>query len=163
MSKWIYFLVLVLVSGLSASDHKPIRVYADISGDMLHAGHMEFFKQARALGDELVIGVLSDEDIASYKRLPILTLQERATMVRACRYVDEVIEGPPLCASREFLIKHRIDFVVHGDDFDPKSPLAKSQYGPAMEMGIFVQVPYTAGISTTDIIHRILARADELK
>ena len=157
--KCLLFLFL-LTFPLLAND-RPVRVYADISGDLFHAGHVAFLKQARAFGDELVVGVLADDDIETFKRAPILTLKERIAVIEACRYVDEIIPEPPLCASKEWLQQHQISVVVHGDDFDPEGPLAKAQYGPAMEMGIFVTVPYTNGISTTDIIERILERGGE--
>lgn len=135
---------------------KPGRVYADIVGDLLHAGHIEFFKNARAFGDYLIIGVLSDEDVASYKRVPILTLEERVAMIQACRYVDEVIVAPPLRTTEEWLKEHEIDIVVHGDDFNPE--LLIDQYGVPIQLGIFRTVPYTKGISTTNIIERIKDR-----
>lgn len=132
------------------------RVYADIVGDLLHAGHIEFFKKARAYGDYLIVGVLSDEDVASYKRKPILSLEERAAAVEACKYVDEVFIAPPLRTTEEWLKKHKIDAVVHGDDFEEE--LLVDQYGASIRMGIFKIVPYTKGISTTEIIERIRER-----
>ena len=135
---------------------KEIRVYADIAGDLLHMGHVEFFKKAKEIGDYLIIGVLSDEDIASYKRVPILTLEERVEMVAACRYVDEVIIAPPLRLTPEWILEHQIDYVVHGDDFNPD--LLKDQYGASLDLGIFRSVPYTRGISTTQILQRIADR-----
>ena len=132
------------------------RIYADIVGDLLHAGHIEFFKMAKQYGDYLIIGVLSDEDVASYKRVPILTLQERVAMIKACKYVDEVIVAPPLRLTKEWIQEHQIDLVVHGDDFNKE--LLMDQYGISIELGIFRSVPYTQGISTTDIIQRIVGR-----
>ncbi len=161
MFKKCVFVVLVsmgLFAGAYAEEgHKPKKVYADVVGDLLHAGHMEFFKKAREYGDYLIIGVLSDEDVASYKRVPILTLKERVAMVQACRYVDEVVPAPPLRLTREWIQEHGIDVVVHGDDFNPE--LLMDQYGVSIEMGIFQSVPYTPGISTTNIIQRIVDRS----
>ncbi|MBS0653718.1 MAG: adenylyltransferase/cytidyltransferase family protein, partial [Verrucomicrobia bacterium] len=138
------------------SQHRPKRVYADIVGDLFHAGHIEFFKKAKECGDYLIICVLSDEDVESYKRVPILTLQERAAVISACRYVDEVIVAPPLRLTKEWIEEHEIDLVVHGDDFNPD--MLMDQYGVSIEMGIFKAVPYTRGISTTNIINRIVER-----
>jgi cytidyltransferase-like protein len=135
---------------------KPIRIYVDVVADLMHAGHVEFFKKAKAMGDYLIVGILSDADVASYKRAPILTLEERAAEVRACRYVDEVITAPPMRVSEEWLKENLIDFVVHGDDFDEKTMCW--WYGVPMQMGIFRTVPYTKGISTTNIIKRITDR-----
>ncbi|HSX03540.1 MAG TPA: adenylyltransferase/cytidyltransferase family protein [Rhabdochlamydiaceae bacterium] len=135
---------------------RPVRVYADIVGDLFHMGHVEFFKNAKAYGDYLIIGVLSDESVASYKRIPILTLEERVAVIKACKYVDEVIAAPPLRTTKEWLEEHQIDIVVHGDDFNKEQLL--DQYTAPIEMDIFKIVPYTRGISSTDIIKRIKER-----
>lgn len=142
---------------LTAED-KQVRVYADITGDLLHSGHIEFFKKAKEFGNYLIIGVLSDEDVASYKRRPIMNMYERAELIGACKFVDEVIIAPPLCASKEWLLEHKIDFVVHGDDFNRE--LLVEQYGPALELGIFRSVPYTKGISTTELLDRVTTRGN---
>lgn len=153
----IFFSTFLLANDAPA--RKPVRIYADIVGDLFHMGHVEFFKKARELGDYLIIGVLSDETVASYKRVPILTMEERGAVIGACKYVDEVILNPPLRTSREWLEEHQIDLVVHGDDFN--LDLIHDQYGVPFEMGIFKLVPYTRGISSTDIIKRIKERGFE--
>ena len=139
--------------------HRPLRVYADIVGDLFHAGHVEFFKRAKAFGPVLVIGILADDTVESYKRVPILTLEERTAVIGACRYVDEVIVAPPLRLTEEWIQEHEIDLVVHGDDFNAETLM--DQYGAAIRLGIFRTVPYTKGISTTDIIQRVVDRQAE--
>jgi cytidyltransferase-like protein len=150
-----FLFVSVWVSAVFANE-RPVRVYADIVGDLFHAGHVEFFKKARAFGDVLVIGILADDTVESYKRTPILTLEERAAVIGACRYVDEVIVDPPLRLTEEWIREHEIDFVVHGDDFNQAT--LRDQYGVALDLGIFRSVPYTKGVSTTEIIGRVLER-----
>jgi cytidyltransferase-like protein len=61
------------------SEHE--RVYVDLVGDLFHAGHVEFLRAARSFGDWLVVGVLSDDVVAAYKRRPITTLEERVAVV----------------------------------------------------------------------------------
>ena len=95
------------------------RVYVDMVGDLFHAGHVALLRAARALGDELVVGVLSDETATAYKRRPIMTLDERVAVIEACRHVDEVIADAPDRLTHEFLEEHQLDLVVHGDDIDP--------------------------------------------
>jgi cytidyltransferase-like protein len=129
------------------------RVYADMVGDLFHHGHVEFLRQARELGDELVVGIHSDADVASYKRPPVMTMEERVGVVSGCRYVDEVIADAPLRVTRDFVERHGIDLVVHGDDFDRERLLR--MYGEPEEMGILRTVPYTPGISTTEILDRL--------
>jgi ethanolamine-phosphate cytidylyltransferase len=74
--------LLLLVSfsvwrGLSGKRRKPVRVYMDGCFDMMHYGHCNALRQARALGDELVVGVVSDEEIIANKGPPVIPLYER--------------------------------------------------------------------------------------
>lgn len=151
-----FFLLLVLHLSLHAEEEKQVRVYADIVGDLFHAGHVEFFKKARSFGNYLIIGVLGDQTVEEYKRRPVLSLEERAKVIAACQYVDEVVIDPPVRLTEEMVRDLKIDYVVHGDDFNQS--LLEDQYGVALQLGIFRTVPYTPGVSTTNIIQRIVER-----
>lgn len=129
------------------------RVYVDMVADLFHFGHVRFLEQARAFGDHLIVGIHSDATVASYKRTPIMTMEERIESVRGCRFVDEVVPDAPLIVTREWIDRNGIDLIVHGDDFDPA--LAERLYGVPMALGIFRTVPYTPGISSTELIRRI--------
>ncbi len=133
------------------------RVYVDMVGDLFHAGHVSLLREARRHGDWLVVGVLSDDTAASYKRRPIMTLAERVAVIESCRYVDEVIEDAPLRVTEAFLDEHAITLVVHGDDLSPEG--AESVYGPAAASGKLAYIPRTGGISTTELIQRVLDAA----
>ena len=133
------------------------RVYVDMVGDLFHAGHVALLRAARERGDHLVVGVLSDETVAAYKRRPIMTLAERVAVIEACRYVDEVIAGAPDRLTPDFLRERQIALVVHGDDLD--SDAAAEVYGPAVETGRLHLVPRSGAISTTDVIARVLGRS----
>lgn len=127
------------------------RVYVDMVGDLFHAGHVAFLREARRHGDWLIVGVLSDDITASYKRRPIMTLAERVAVIESCRYVDEVIADSPDRLTEDFIDEHRITTVVHGDDLSLDG--AESIYGPAVAAGNFVYVPRAGGISTTQLIN----------
>lgn len=136
------------------------RVYADMVADLFHSGHVEFLKQARTFGDYLLVGIHADDVLVSndYKKgIPILTMDERVNSVGACRFVDEVLPNAPFIMDRPWIDKHNIQIVVRGDDM-PKDRL-EYFYKVPMEMGIFRTVPYTEGISTTEIIRRIMERS----
>ena len=135
----------------------PTKVYVDMVGDLFHAGHVSLLREARRHGDWLVVGVLSDETAASYKRRPVMTLAERVAVIEACRYVDEVIEDAPFRVTEAFLDEHAITTVVHGDDLSPEG--AESIYGPAAAAGRLIYVPRTGGVSTTELIQRVLDAA----
>ena len=136
------------------------RVYTDMVADLFHAGHVEFLKKARTFGDYLLVGIHADEVLISnnYKKgKPILTMEERVNSVGACRFVDEVLPNAPFIIDRPWIDKHNIEIVVRGDDM-PQDRL-EYFYKVPMDMGIFRTVPYTAGISTTEIIRRIMERS----
>tara|TARA_Y100000996_G_scaffold414456_1_gene405372 strand:- start:1451 stop:1876 length:426 start_codon:yes stop_codon:yes gene_type:complete len=129
-----------------------MRIYVDMVGDLFHFGHVNLLKQARELGDYLIVGVHSDKVVEGYKRLPIMTMEERIATIFSCRYVDEVIPNAPLSIDLKWINKHNIDMVVHGNDIS--KGLDQNWYKVPFEMGILHLIPYTSGISTTDIIKR---------
>lgn len=132
------------------------RVYVDMVGDLFHVGHVNLLRAARDHGDWLIVGVLSDEVVAGYKRRPIMTLAERVAVIAACRYVNEVIPDAPDVVTKSFLDAHGVSVVVHGDDIPPE--ISEAMYGSALREGKLRLVQYTAGISTTDLIRRIRER-----
>ena len=128
--------------------------------DLFHSGHVEFLKKARAFGDYLLVGIHADDVLISndYKKgKPILTMDERVNSVGACRFVDEVLPNAPFIIDRPWIDEHDIQLVVRGDDM-PQDRLDYF-YRVPMDMGIFRTVPYTEGISTTEIIRRIIERS----
>ncbi|HVB92655.1 MAG TPA: adenylyltransferase/cytidyltransferase family protein [Acidimicrobiales bacterium] len=135
------------------------RVYVDMVADLFHPGHVEFLRKAKSLGDALVVGIHTDDAVESYKRRPLMTMTERMAVVAGCRYVDEVVANAPLAVNQDWLKTHRIDLVVHGDDFDDHT--AAKYYAVAMEMGIYRTVPYTPGVSTTELLVRLRQRIEE--
>ena len=128
------------------------RVYADMVADLFHYGHVEFLRQISELGDYVVVGIHSNEVVESYKRTPILSMEERMACVAGCRYVNEVIPNAPLQPDADWIAKHNIDLIAHGDDASDE--MQTFLYKVPMEMGIYKTVPYTESISTTEIIRR---------
>ena len=121
--------------------------------DLFHYGHVNFLRQARECGDYLLVGVHADETVMTYKRRPILSMEERVASVEGCRYVDEVVSNAPLMIERDWIKQHDINLIVHGDDVPGE--MEERWYKIPIEMGIYRSVAYTPGISTTDIIARI--------
>ena len=70
-----------------------MRVYMDGCFDVMHYGHANALRQARALGDQLVLGLISDDEIRRAKGPPVMDYKERKTLVGANKWVDEVIDG----------------------------------------------------------------------
>lgn len=90
-------------------------VYMCFSSDMLHSGHLNIIKKASHLG-KLIIGVLSDEAVISYKRYPLLPLSERKAMFASIVGVWKVVEQNKL-SYKENLLQYKPAYVVHGDDW----------------------------------------------
>ena len=97
------------------ADFENRTVYLCFSTDLLHSGHIALLRRARRLG-RLIVGVLSDEAVAGYKRFPLVPFAERAALMRSLALVDQVVEQRTL-SYRENLERYRPDYVVHGDDW----------------------------------------------
>ncbi len=91
-------------------------VYMCFSTDLIHGGHIDIIRRAARLG-RLTVGVLSDEAVASYRRLPLVPCAERMRLFENIAGVRRVVEQRTL-SYRENLEKYRPDLVVHGDDWD---------------------------------------------
>jgi len=130
------------------------KVYVGMSADLVHPGHLNILKKAREIGEvEVIVGLLTDEAIASYKRMPYMTFQQRKEVIESLRSVDRVIPQTTLDYVPN-LEKIKPDYVVHGDDWREgiQSKTRKrviealSKWG-----GELVEVPYTKGISSTQL------------
>ena len=93
-------------------------VYVDGVFDLTHDGHFKLFQQAKKLGDILYVGVLSDTECENYKRLPILTAEERELNILNSKHVNKVILNVPNIVSQEFIEKYKIDIVAHAHNID---------------------------------------------
>lgn len=91
------------------------KVYLCFSTDIIHGGHIALIRRAQELGD-LIIGVLSDEAVAGYKRFPLVPASERRVMFENIAGVTRVVEQKTL-SYRDVLMELRPDFVVHGDNW----------------------------------------------
>lgn len=142
-------------------DKNIFRVYTDMVADLFHWGHVNLLQRAKEIANQksnnqgiLVVGIHDDQDVAKYKRIPIMNLDERTKVVKACRYVDEVVEKAPLEVTPEFITANNIDLVVHAHR-EEENEKYDFMYRYAKQLNKFERIEYTEDISTTDIIDRL--------
>lgn len=131
------------------------KVWTDGCFDMFHYGHANALRQSKDLGDYLIAGVHSSSDINQEKGLPVMEDEERCEVVRSCRYVDEVVKDAPFVTQAEMVKQYEVDIVVHGDDIVLDKNGIDS-YSQVRKLGMFKEVRRTLGISTTEIVGRML-------
>ena len=141
------------------SSQNQVRIFMDGAFDMMHFGHMNAFRLGRELGTFLIVGINSDESITECKGPPLMNNDQRRTMVESCKFVDQVLPDCPYIMNKEYLDyiirEYNVDYVIHGDD--PCIVDGNDVYATAKEAGRYKSIPRTEGISTTDIIGRILS------
>jgi len=127
-------------------------IYVGMSADLLHPGHTNIIKEAAKLGD-VTIGLLTDKAIASYKRLPFMTYEQRKDVVENIKGVTRVIPQDAL-DYRDNLNLIKPDIVVHGDDWKEGVQIkTRQQVIDTLKEwgGELVEIPYTKGISSTQL------------
>ena len=131
---------------------QPKTVYVGMSADLIHPGHLNIIEHARDLGD-VVIGLLTDKAIASYKRLPYMNFDQRRKVIESIKGVSNVVAQDTLDYVPN-LVELKPDYVVHGDDW--KSGVQVKTRQRVIETleqwgGQLVEIPYTKGISSTQL------------
>ena len=127
-------------------------VYVGMSADLIHPGHLSIIDVARKLGD-VTVGLLTDEAIASYKRLPFMAYEQRKIVIENIRGVANVIPQTTLDYTQN-LLDVRPNYVVHGDDW--KDGVQSSVRDRVIEVlrqwgGELIEPKYTEGISSTQL------------
>lgn len=128
-----------------------IIVYTYVVGDLLHRGHRQALKQAKALGDYLIVGVLTDEATAAYKHWPIIPFDERMEGIEELPYVDRVVTQYNIDPT-ENLKKLDVDILTHGDDWDENFPGAEYMRNIGKRA---IRTKYYPYQSTSKIIEKI--------
>ena len=128
------------------------KVYTFVVADLFHIGHLNCLRQAKELGDYLIVGVLTDKAVEAYKRTPIIPCWERATIVANIKCVDEVILQDTLDPTANLKKLGDVDIITHGDDWDEDFPGAEYMRSIGKKA---IRIKYYPGQSTTKIIEKI--------
>lgn len=126
-----------------------VRVITFGTFDVFHLGHLNVIKRAREMGDELIVGVSTDELNARKKgRPPVFCYEERAAIVAALKYVTHVFPEESLELKRTYVKQYAADILVMGDDW-------RGKFDYLSDICRVVYLPRTPSISTTAIIEKI--------
>jgi choline-phosphate cytidylyltransferase/glycerol-3-phosphate cytidylyltransferase len=131
-------------------------VYTSGTFDMLHINHLKMIEYARSLGDILIVGVNTDELVATYKSEPIIPFEERIALMKALKYPDIVIPQHSL-DHKEKAKKLNFDVFVVGDDWAGKFDYLKEQNVSV------VYFPYGKGVTSTNLKEKIYKNYEKMK
>lgn len=130
------------------------KIYVKGVFDLVHYGHINFLKEARALGDWLTVGVTPDERVISMKRKPVFNVHKRAEVIAAIKYVDEVFTDGPREITTEFMHQHGFDLYVFGT-LNESERAVRLYDCRDLPRSMIVEIPYTYGVSTTEVMQKI--------
>lgn len=127
-----------------------------MSADIIHPGHMNILKEASSYG-EVIVGLLTDQAIASYKKIPLMSYEERFSIIDGIKYVSKIVKQDTLDYTNN-LMDIKPKYVVHGDDWT--TGIQKNVRKEVIEVlkgwdGELVEVPYTEGVSSTSIKEKL--------
>lgn len=135
-----------------------MKIYLGMSADLLHPGHLNIINEARKIIEkngkgEIIVGLLTDKAIASYKRLPYMTFEQRKVIIENIKGVSQVIPQETLDYVPN-LLKIKPDYVLHGDDW--KTGVQAKTRQRIIDVlkewgGKVIDIPYTKGISSTNL------------
>lgn len=133
--------------------------YTDMCADLCHYGHFNYLDLvyekciSLANGDDiwLIVGIHDDDTIVSYKRTPIMTMEERCRMIKYHTRVKQIIPNAPLKVTTEYLQNFNVNALFTGT-----RPVEELEMMYNIPIYMIHMIPYTDGISTTDLINRVL-------
>lgn len=135
-----------------------LKVYTGGTFDLFHAGHVNFLRECSRFGS-VTVALNTDEFIEAYKgKPPIMSYQERAEVLLACRYVDDVVPNFDGADSKTAIDWVNPNVVIIGSDWAVRDYYAQMGFTQSWldQRGISLcYIPYTQGISSTDIKARI--------
>lgn len=132
------------------------RVYTRMVADLFHEGHVNFLRAARALGTHLTVCVVSDERVAENKgKQPVMKQAERAAIVAACRYVDAILTETPASVNLKYMQRHGFSIYTFACASEPERR-EKLKLCESLPAEMIQELPYTPGISTSDIVLRVI-------
>lgn len=143
---------------IQSGDAAAKRIWVDGCFDFFHHGHAGALRQARALGDELVVGVHSDKEIEKNKGPVVMHESERVFAVTACRWTTQTVPDAPYVTDPDVMKQYACQYVAHGDDITTDAN-GNDCYQKVKDLGMFIVFKRAPNISTTDLIGRMLNKS----
>lgn len=139
--------------------HAIKTIYAGMSLDIIHNGHINLLKEAQKHG-RLIVGLLTDNAIASYKSTPLMNYDQRKLIAENIVGVSEVVSQDTLDYSTN-LRRLKPDYVIHGDDWrEGVQKLTRQKVIETLSEwgGELIEVPYTRNVSSSDLKNQVKKR-----
>lgn len=125
-------------------------VYIGLTADTIHHGHINLIEKGRSYG-ELIVGLLTDEAVSDYKRIPLLNYEQRKKILINIKGINKVVPQNDWDYSKN-IKKYKPDFMLHGTDWNT-GPQVKLKQNALKELkkygGKLIEIPYTKGVSST--------------
>jgi glycerol-3-phosphate cytidylyltransferase len=138
---------------------KTMIVYTGGTFDFFHAGHVNFLRACSRYGS-VVVALNTDEFVEAYKgKKPLMPYHEREAVLRACRWVSDVVPNLSGADSKPTIVSVNPDYIIVGDDWEKKDYYKQMSFTKEWleERGIVLRyLPYTKGVSTTELKKRLL-------
>jgi glycerol-3-phosphate cytidylyltransferase len=136
------------------------KLYTGGTFDVFHYGHMNLLKKCNMISDKVIVSLNTDEFVEQYKgSKPIMTYEERKQSLLLCGYVDEVIPNTGGADSKPAILEVKPNIIAIGDDWAHKDYYSQMNFTQEWldeNNIILLYLPYTKGISTTELKKRIL-------
>jgi glycerol-3-phosphate cytidylyltransferase len=138
-------------------------LYTGGTFDVFHYGHANFLQQCKKIADEVVVALNTDEFIREFKpKPPIMDYKERERSLLSCKFVDKVVPNIGGKDSKISILDVKPDIIAIGDDWAKKDYYSQMSFTQDWldEQGIvLIYIPYTRGISSTELKARIVNQA----
>ena len=134
---------------------EKILTFVPMCADFYHEGHANLLKTASLYGNHIVVLLMTDEAMETYKRKPFFTYNQRKTVLESVKYISEIIPCYSLSHCLELTIKFKPQFFVHGSDWQKGTEQVSHRQNIIQEMkkynGQVIEPEYTRGVSSTMI------------
>lgn len=141
------------------------RIYLGGTFDCLHRGHLNLFRAAHKVARQVVVGLNTDAFAELYKRRPVMQFADRLEVLHECRLVDDVIVNAGGYDSRHAILLSGADAIGHGDDWTGEALMKQMGFDQVWldrHNIMMVYMPYTRGISSTQIRDDVFTHGNEL-